>query len=495
MLELCGISKSWPGVRALNNVHFSLLDGEIHGLVGENGAGKSTLIKIISGTEKPDTGKITLAGEPRIWHNPAAAKAAGICVIHQELALFDNLTILENLFIGEDNADFFLSWREMERRAERVIQGLGHRINPRTLVRNLSVADQQMVEIARALVSEAKVLILDEPTAVISGREAELLFERMRRLRQQGVGIIYISHRLDEIFSLCDRITVLKDGSFVDTVKTGEVTEPDLIQRMVGRPLEDIYPPKQKSISDSVVLDVENLKTDEGKHHLNLKVHEGEILGIGGMVGSGRTELVRAIFGVDRMVSGKVRFNGKEIDIRCPADAVEAGIGFLTEDRKSEGLMTLMDIAANITAPRINLYGNGFFLDKLAEYKDAELEIKRFGIAARGPRMDVITLSGGNQQKVLLGRWINADCRLLILDEPTRGVDVGAKMDIYRIIREMADRGLAVIMVSSDLPELIGMSDRVMVLREGEIMGELMGDSINEHAIVRLATGIADNHG
>lgn len=492
MLELFGISKAWPGVQALSNVHFSLLSGEIHGLVGENGAGKSTLIKIISGAEQPDTGKVSLAGESRIWRNPAEAKSAGIHVIHQELALFDNLTVLENLFIGEDNTRLFLSWKQMESRAEQALQELGHKINPRATVRTLSVADKQMVEIARALISEVSVLILDEPTAVISGREAELLFERMRQLRQQGVGIIYISHRLNEIFSLCDRVTVLKDGNFVDTLDTDNVSEPDLIQRMVGRPLDDIYPPKPKSRSDSVVLETDGLQISGSPHALNFQVYKGEILGVGGMVGSGRTELVRGIFGVDRIHSGKLRLNGKNIDIHCPSDAIEAGIGFLTEDRKSEGLMTLMDIAANISAPRITVYGKGFFLDHLSENKAAESEIKRFGIAARGPKTNVITLSGGNQQKVLLGRWMNADSHVLILDEPTRGVDVGAKMDIYRIIREMADQGLAVMMISSELPELIGMSDRVIVLREGEIAGELTGDYINEQAIVKLATGVSD---
>lgn len=490
-LELRKISKGFPGVRSLDGVDFSVRGGEVHALVGENGAGKSTLMKVLSGIYQPDSGTIHLDGEERQWRTPADAIAAGIHVIHQELMLFPERSVAENIFLTNPPRTRFglVDVSAMIERADAILDRLGHKIDPRTKVRKLNVADQQMVEIAKALSAKARLLVLDEPTAVISGREAELLFDRVERLRNDGVGIVYISHRLEEIFRLSDRITVLKDGRLVSTVATKDVNRDRLVAMMVGRELADIYPPARDfSQAGTPVLSVRNLKAAARVKDVSFDLFPGEILGIGGLVGAGRSEVAHAVFGSGRADSGTVELAGQSYNRRNPAASIQSGIGFVTEDRKGEGVLMLLDCARNISAPDMASFARQGFLDGAREEAVATEEIARFRIAIPGPRYMVRNLSGGNQQKVLLARWSRACRRVLILDEPTRGVDVGAKVEIYKFIRELAETGVAILMISSELNELVGMSDRIMVMREGRTMGVLEKSRISEAAVMKLAT-------
>ncbi len=491
MLELRGITKRFPGVLSLDAVDFEVAAGEVHALVGENGAGKSTLIKIIAGAYQPDGGTLTFAGERRVWASPHAARAAGIHVVYQELVLFPELTVAENVMFGAAprNRLGLIDYRARHRQAQTVLAQLGVEVDPRALVKHLSVADQQMIEIAKALVGEARLLILDEPTAVISGREAELLFERVRRLRARGAAIVYISHRLEEIFQIADRVTVLKDGRRVGSWPLAAIDRGRLVASMVGRELADIYPGKRKAPAQGEpVLEVEGLGAGERVQGVSFKLHPGEVLGIAGLVGAGRTVLAHALFGSLPWSAGAVRVGGQPYRPASPADAIAQGIAFLTEDRRAEGLLMNLELAPNITPPTLGQVSSGVRLDLGAEQRIAADEIARYQIAARSPRDQVVTLSGGNQQKVLFSRWVRACSRVLILDEPTRGVDVGAKVEIYRIIRDLAERGIGVIMISSELPEIIGMCDRILVMREGLLSGELAGGDATEEKVMALAT-------
>jgi ABC-type sugar transport system ATPase subunit len=490
MLSLKGISKSFPGVKSLDGVDFATSGGEVRALVGENGAGKSTLIKIIAGAYRADEGEMTLDGKPVHWASPHEARDAGIHVIYQELVLFPELSVAQNIFVGEEprNRLGLVDHRRMRREAARVLHDLGVELDPDMRIKALSVAHQQMVEIARALVSRVRLLVLDEPTAVIGGHEAELLFQMIRRLRSQGVSIIFISHRLEEVFEIADSVTVLKDGRLVATRAVGELDRATLVAMMVGRPLADIYPPKPVSApAGEVVLAVERLSAAGRVRDVSFEVRRGEVVGLAGMVGAGRTEVAHAIFGSLPMSDGAVTIGGHRFTSLTPAQAIAAGLGLLTEDRKGEGLMLLLDIAQNITAPALDQVTRGWSVDRDAERRIALEEIRRYQIAAPGPDFPVINLSGGNQQKVLLGRWVRTCRTVLILDEPTRGVDVGAKMEIYRIIRELAERGLGVLVISSEMPEIIGLCDRVVVMREGAVTGELEGDAITEENLLHLA--------
>ena len=491
LIELKGIEKGFPGVKSLDGVDFSVRAGEVHSLVGENGAGKSTLMKVLSGNYIPEAGTIFFDGAERRWKGPADAIAAGIHVIHQELMLFSERTVAENIFLTAPprNRLGLIDRRAMEEKASAILERLGHRIDPRRKIGSLSIADQQMVEIAKALSADVRLLVLDEPTAVISGREAELLFERVEKLRNEGVGIVYISHRLEEVFRLSDRITVLKDGKYVATVETASIDRDRLISMMVGRELADIYPPKRDfQPGGKPVLTIKNLVSAPRVKNASLVLHAGEILGIGGLVGAGRSELAQTIFGSSDSQSGVVELDGKASDKRSPAKSIASGVGFLTEDRKGEGVLMLQDCARNISAPDLSSFSSNSFIDRRREEDAAVEEIKRFRIAIPGPRSLVRTLSGGNQQKVLLARWSRVCKKVLILDEPTRGVDVGAKVEIYNFIRQLADSGVAVLMISSELSELVGMSDRIVVMREGYTMGELKKSDISEEAVMALAT-------
>ena len=491
MIRLEGITKVFPGVKSLDGVTFEASAGEIHALLGENGAGKSTLIKTIAGAYIPDEGTIAFDGQPRVWSTPKDAKDAGIHVIYQELMLFPELSVAENIFLGEAPRTRLglIDYKTMYARAADALDRLGHHLDPRALVRDLSVADQQMVEIAKALVGDTKLLVLDEPTAVISGREAELLFERVKRLRDRGVCIIYISHRLEEIFAIADRVTVLKDGQYVGTRKVSEINRDQLVAMMVGRKLADIFPPKRTPAHDAApVMTVRDLRMPPKVKEVSFDLFAGEILGLAGLVGAGRSEVAHAIFGSMPRSDGAVTLGGEPYNTPSPRRSIDRGLGFLTEDRKGEGLMMLLDMAANVTAPVLPEFTTPLGIDRNHEILAAQDEIRRFSIKIPGPLYGVRQLSGGNQQKILFGRWTRACRRVLILDEPTRGVDVGAKVEIYEIIRKLADEGVGVLVISSELPEIVGLCTRVLVMREGRISGEATGDAINEETIMRYAT-------
>jgi ribose transport system ATP-binding protein len=492
MLQCSKISKSFPGVKSLDQVDFSVKAGEIHALLGENGAGKSTLVKIIAGAHKPDEGTIAFEGKQVHWHSPRAAREAGIHVIYQELVLFPELTVGENVFIGEEPAGKLgiISYRKMRDQAAEILDSLGVHLRLNEKVKNLSIADQQMVEIAKSMVSKVKLLILDEPTAVIAGHEVELLFERVEKLQRQGVAVVYISHRLEEIFRLAHRVTMLKDGRLVGTENVRDVDRRTLIRMMVGRDLKDLYPPRPAVAErrEAPVLQVNKLSAPPRVKEASLSLYRGEVLGLGGMVGAGRSELALAIFGALPITSGSVSLDGQTHGGASPRRSIQRGLGLLTEDRKSEGLLLQLGVAANITAPKLDDVTRAGFLDMNSERRICQEEIKKFSIAAHRPSAPVVNLSGGNQQKILFSRWTRACHLVLILDEPTRGVDIGAKAEIYRIIRDLANQGLAILMISSELPELIGMCERVVVMRQGQITGELSGSEITEEGIMHLAT-------
>ena len=491
MLEARGISKSFPGVKSLDRVDFACRGGEIMALLGENGAGKSTLMKVVAGAYAPDEGEVAFAGQARRWAGPQDAKRAGIHVIWQELVLFPELTVAENILIGREprNRLGLIDRRSVREQARELLARLGHQLDPDRRVGELSVADQQMVEIAKALVGEVKLLILDEPTAVIAGHEVELLFERLATLRRQGVAIVYISHRLEEIFRIADRVTVLKDGRLVGVRDVPGLDQRQLVAMMVGRPLADIFPPKRRvDPMAPVVLAVRDLASGRRLRRASFELRAGEILGVAGMVGSGRTELAETIFGSRPLDGGSVAVAGTAIARPTPAASIALGLGFLTEDRKGEGLLMLLDIAANVTAPELAAVTSRGLLDRGREQALGADAIRRFGVAAPGPSTGVRTLSGGNQQKVLFGRWARSAKRVLILDEPTRGVDVGAKVEIYRLIQELAATGVAVLVISSELPEVVGLCDRVLVMRDGVVTGEVEGADVTEEGIMHLAT-------
>jgi ribose transport system ATP-binding protein len=491
MLRLQGISKSFPGVQALNRVSLEVRPGEIHGLLGENGAGKSTLIKIVAGAFTPDQGEMIFDGAPVRWSSPREAKRRGVHVVYQEFVLFPQLSIAENIFVGHErrNRFGFVDHARMRREAKDLLERLGISHDPGERVASLSVADQQMVEIARAMVQSVKLLVLDEPTAVIAGREVALLFDRLRRLRAGGVAIVFISHRLEEVFAICDRVTVLKDGERVDTCDVAEVTRGRLISMMVGRELSDLFPRKRTGGPiRQPVLRTEALSIGGRVRDVSIELRAGEIVALAGMVGAGRSELALSLFGALPISNGAIHLEGRRFTSMSPAKAINLGIGLVTEDRKSQGLAMFLDIAANISGPALAEVTKRFLIDRCLETAIARREIERYRIACRGPRTAVATMSGGNQQKVIVSRWARICRTLLILDEPTRGVDVGAKAEIYRIMRALSDRGLAILMISSELTEVMGMADRVIVMREGRITGELPGVDATEESIMHLAT-------
>ena len=491
MLTLKGISRSFPGVRALSGVNLEVRRGEIHGLLGENGAGKSTLIKIIAGALAPDEGEISFDDRPVSWSSPRDAKLAGVHVVYQEFALFPQLSVAENIYLGNErrNALGLVDHRRTRRDASELMRKLGVSLDPRATVASLSVADQQMVEIARAMTHNVRLLILDEPTAVIAGREVALLFDRLRRLRDAGVSVLFISHRLDEIFALCDRVTILKDGRLVGTQDTADVTRERLITMMVGRDLGDLFPPRAAvTRTDQPVLRADTISIGDRVRDVSIALHAGEIVALAGMVGAGRSDLALGLFGAVPISSGTLHIAGERFAAMSPARAIRLGMGLVTEDRKSQGLAMLLDIAANMTGPALGEVTRHGLIDRERETSIAAREIERYRIACRGPATPVATMSGGNQQKVVIARWARLCRSVLILDEPTRGVDVGAKAEIYRIMRELADAGLAILMISSELTEVIGMADRVIVMREGRISGELPGCEATEESIMHLAT-------
>ena len=494
VIELSQIVKEYPGVRPLDQVDFAVRPGEIHALLGENGAGKSTLIRVMGGAVAPDSGSIVYLGKPVSWRSPKEARAAGIHVIYQELALFPELSVAENILVDAQPTRFgLISGRDRHARAAAVLKQLGVAIPTHAKVDELPLADQQMVEIAKALVRRTKLLILDEPTAVITGREVDLLFANMRRLRNEGIGIVYVSHRLEEISEIADRVTILKDGQVVDTSPVSTLSREAMITKMVGRRLEQIYPARLQALAETAdVLTVRNLKAGPRVRDVSLNVKAGEIVGLAGMVGSGRTEVAEAIFGTRGVEQGSIELEGKPFNRTDPGVAIRFGLGFLTENRKDEGLFLGLPISANVIAPDLGSVTRHGLIDRARERETAARQMKDFAVAAPSSEVKVGNLSGGNQQKVLFSRWSRIANRLLILDEPTRGVDIGAKVEIYRIIRRLAGSGVAVLLISSELQEIVGMSDRAYVMSQGHVVGEIQGDAISEEAIMDLAVRSMD---
>jgi rhamnose transport system ATP-binding protein len=488
LLELRQIAKSFGGARALRGVDFDLQTGEVHALLGENGAGKSTLIRIVTGAHQPDSGTITVAGSRVASLTPATAHALGIACIYQQPALFPDLTVAENiaLRLKAGSAWRKVDWPQRRKRAQSLLERIGAGISPETEVRTLSMPEQQLVEIACALGAGARIVIMDEPTASLTQKEQHLLFAVVRDLRAGGVGVIYISHRLEEIFALADRVTVLRDGETVGSNRVGDINEAALIRMMVGREMTQIYPPSESKPSDAV-LSLRGVGcSGSGVHDVSFDVRAGEVFGLAGLVGAGRTELARIIFGITPADTGEIRLNGAAVKLRSPQDAVAQGIAYVPEDRRRHGVVLDMPIAENMTMAVHDRIFPGAWLRFGAERRLAAEFIRDLAIKCSGPDAKGGSLSGGNQQKVSLARWLATKPKLLILDEPTQGVDVGAKSEIHRIIRQLAKEGLAVVLISSDLPEALGMSDRIGVMRGGTLASILPGKS-DAHVVMTAA--------
>ncbi|MFZ1429637.1 MAG: sugar ABC transporter ATP-binding protein [Geminicoccaceae bacterium] len=474
VLAVEGLSKSFPGVRALHDVRFDVRAGEVHALMGENGAGKSTLIKIVSGVYRPDSGSIKIDGRETRFSGPQAAQAAGIATVFQELLLFPDLSVAENIFLGHAPRSAWggIDWRAMTTRASEILASLEiHELDVTAPVSSLSVANRQRVEIAKALSLNARVLIMDEPTAALPEADVLRLFAIVRNLRARGVGVVYISHRMAEIFLLADRVTVLRDGEFVATKAVADTSEPDLITMMVGRTIDHLFPKFATKVGPPV-LEVRDLVSPPVVRGVSLTVRAGEIVGLAGLIGSGRSEVAQTVFGITPAQSGEIRIDGEVVRIGSAAQAKRHGIAYVPEDRGSQGIVRPMSLRHNVSMAVLERIVRHGFIDRATEAVMATDAIDRFGIRARGPDQIVGKLSGGNQQKVVLGKWLATKPRLLIMDEPTRGIDVGAKAEIHRLMSELAAQGLAVLMISSELPEILGMSDRILVMREGRIVAE-----------------------
>ena len=489
LLRLEGISKSFPGVKALQNVSLSLQAGHVHALLGENGAGKSTLLKIISGAYQRDEGLIEIDGERQDELTPKRAQELGVSIIYQEFSVLPHLSIGENIFLGRlpRKKNGLVDWNTCYKNSEALLSRVGLELDPRIHVSELKVAQQQMVEIAKAISRNAKIIIMDEPTAPLTQREIDSLFAVIRSLRAQGVGILYVSHRLAEIQEICDEISCLRDGCFVGSGLVKELSVDDMIRMMVGRDLSNMYPRSNAKIGEPM-LEVRNLNAGRLRN-INFTVRQGEILGLAGLVGAGRTELARAIFGADRIGSGEIYLEGKQINLKNPKHAISCKIGLVPEDRKGQGLVLMMNVKENITLASLPDFTGGGILRLGKEENSAEEYKEKLGIVCPGIFSEVSNLSGGNQQKVVLSKWLCANCKLLIVDEPTRGIDVGAKVEIYELINELVRSGIAIIMISSEMPELIGVCDRILVMHEGAISGELSLGQFSEENIMRLAAG------
>ena len=489
ILELKHITKLYPGVVALNDVSLEVRRGEILALVGENGAGKSTLIKTCSGAITPTQGEIVINGKSFTGMTPQTSEQNGIGVIYQEFNLVGDLSVAENIFLGRAiRKGMVIDLKAMERESKKILDSLNIKINPKTLVKTLSVGYQQMVEIAKAVSQNAKLLIMDEPSAPLTSAEVEAMFAIVDKLKAGGVSIIYISHRLDEIFRLADRITILRDGQYVTTLNTDETNKDELVKYMVGRQLTEVYPKRDEiCVKDEVIFEAVNV-SGNGDKNISFTIHRGEVLGLGGLVGAGRTEFAELMFGMRPKTAGKFIFKGKEISPKTPKDAIELGIGLVPEDRKKEGALLGMSIRCNINMPIYQRISKGTVINEKKEEEIAQTYRKEISI--KTPTLDqlVKNLSGGNQQKVILAKWLAADSELLIFDEPTRGIDVGAKQEIYTLINHLVEQGKTVLMISSEMEELMGMSDRILILAEGNMTGELNKSEFNQERIMQLAS-------
>ncbi|MCI8946919.1 MAG: sugar ABC transporter ATP-binding protein [Lachnospiraceae bacterium] len=489
-IEMRGIDKSFGGNAVLKDAGFLLDHGEIHALMGENGAGKSTLMKILTGVYTRDAGTVLVDGQEVCYKNPQEAERAGIVFIHQELNVLFDLTVEENMFLGKEIKKGFgvCDKKAMRQEVKKILDRLGVEIDPGQRMNELSVGQQQMIEIAKALMVDAQVIIMDEPTAALTQSETTVLFQVVNSLREKGVSIVYISHRMEEIFELCDRITVLRDGSYIGTKEIKKTDMNDVVKMMIGREIGERYPVRDVKIGD-VAFEVKGLTCPGVFQNVSFQVHAGEVLGVSGLMGAGRTEIMQAIFGNMPHVSGEIYLNGKQIVNRNPQEAMKNGIGFITEDRKVEGLMLEESIMKNISIANLGRISSYGVLKKESEDGLVKRGIEELHIKCFGPQHECNNLSGGNQQKVVFAKWIYTEPKILILDEPTRGVDIGAKKEIYSIINDLAEKGVAIIMVSSELPEVLGMSDRVMVVHEGRVTGMLMKEEANQENIMILATG------
>ncbi len=492
LVEMRGINKAFAGVPACEECQFELRPGEVHALVGENGAGKSTLMKVLAGVYRKDSGQILLRGREVEINTPHAAQMLGITMIHQELNLMPHLTIAQNIFIGREPRQpvpFLLDEAKINQQAQEILSQLHLNLNPRQRVGGLSVARQQMVEIAKALSYNSQVMIMDEPTAALTEAEIEELFNMIRRLREQGIGIVYISHRMEEIKRISDRVTVMRDGHYIDTLLTPETTIDRVISLMVGRTIYESKPELPETPPEEVVLEVNNLNRGRELRGVSFKLKRGEILGFAGLMGAGRTEVARAIVGADQCDSIELKVNGKPVTIHHPRDAVRLGIGYLSEDRKRYGLVVGMDVANNISMASLRNFVNALgIIDDGKIRQTAKKQVEALAVKTPSVRQRVRNLSGGNQQKVVIAKWLTADTDILIFDEPTRGIDVGAKSEIYKLLNELVRRGKSIIMISSELPEILRMSHRIIVMCEGRITGELTSEEATQETIMQFAT-------
>lgn len=490
LLRMRGIEKSFPGVRALRNVDLELQSGEVLALLGENGAGKSTLIKILGGAQTPDSGTIQIDGEDVRVSSPVDAQRAGIAIIYQEFNLVPSLSAVENIFLGQERTRAGFIRRSAEKKAAReLFERMGVQVDPDTRCGRLAVAQQQVVEIAKALSLDARIIVMDEPSATLTPQEVDKLFAIIRELRSQGIGIIYISHRLDEIFAIADRVTVLRDGAHVKTGRVADVTRKALIERMVGRALDDEFPSREPDVGE-VRLEVKNLTRGRAVRDVSFNVRRGEVLGITGLVGAGRTETARLIFGADKADKGEVWLDGQRLQISAPRQAIRNGICLLSEDRKADGLVLVQSVRENFSLPSLPILSRFGFVKGREERTALAGFVKSLSIKIPHAEQRAQNLSGGNQQKVVLAKWLHRNCEILLFDEPTRGIDVGAKYEIYLLIHELTARGKSVVMISSELPEILGMSDRILVMHEGRIRGEITDvRHATQEAILQLAVG------
>ncbi|MEA3118298.1 MAG: ribose transport system ATP-binding protein [Paraburkholderia sp.] len=495
LVSIRNLGKSFPGVRALDNCRFELLPGEVHALMGENGAGKSTLMKVLAGVYQKDEGEILIDGRPVDIPDPRAAQALGIGIVHQELNLMNHLNAAQNIFIGREprgRFGVFIDEGELNRKAAKIFERMRLKLDPRTPVGELTVAKQQMVEIAKALSFDSRVLIMDEPTAALNNTEIEDLFRIIRELQSQAVGIVYISHKMDELKQIASRVTVMRDGQYVATVPTATTPVETIIGMMVGRQLDSAprHPSHAADMSpNAITLDVRGVTRGTILKNVSFTVRKGEILGLAGLMGAGRTELARAVFGADHRDSGDIYVHGRKASIRSPRDAVRHGIGYLSEDRKQLGLATGLDVKTNVALSSLNSFvSHGMFLDRTAIQQAAERFVKQLRIKTPSIHQQVRLLSGGNQQKIVIAKWLLRDCDILFFDEPTRGIDVGAKSEIYKLIDALAAQGKAIVMISSELPEILRMSHRVLIMCEGRITGELAAGVATQEKIMHLAT-------
>jgi rhamnose transport system ATP-binding protein len=490
MIELRDAAKSYGAVRALHDGNLNLRAGEVRALMGENGAGKSTLVKVLGGVVRRDAGDMLVEGTTVDFHSPHDARDAGIAVIYQEPTLFPDLSIAENVVMGYHPLGALkrIDRRAMHRQVQGLLDRLGVRLDPERPVRGLSIADQQIVEIAKALSFDARVMIMDEPTAALSGPEVERLFGVVRTLREQGSAVLFISHRLEEVFAICDTVTVMRDGAVVHDAAVADITPDELVRRMVGRELTALFPKQDAKVGEPV-LEVRRLTREGVFFDVSFDVHAGEIVALAGLVGAGRSEVARAIFGIDKADAGHVEVAGKRLAPGRPLAAMRAGIGFVPEDRRQQGLVMDLSIARNTALTRMRALSRGGLIRSSAENSLAREWGARLQLKFHRLEDSVGTLSGGNQQKVVLGKWLATDPKLLIVDEPTRGIDVGTKAEVHRLMSELAGQGVAVLMISSELPEVLGMADRVLVMHEGRLTGELSRAEADEESVIRLATG------